>query len=171
MRSHFVYIELSNGTKGPRLYDRAYLHHAGGAKRLRYGLLVRGSIADPRDTTFYLTHAPEATTLDEPVKIAGPRWSIESLFEQSKGEVGLPQYEVRSWTGWHRHITFAMPTPPQSHWRARHAPARAGHQTDRKASPPSRGHHISDVIPSRLRCLPTSQAQGSGPKHSRPLRV
>src|ERR1700751_3487409 len=33
---------------------------------------------------------------------------IESLFEQSKGEVGLDQYEVRSWGGWHRHITLAM---------------------------------------------------------------
>ena len=50
----------------------------------------------------------EATTLDQLVKIAGSRWSIESLFEQSKGEVGLDQYEVRSWTGWHRHITLAM---------------------------------------------------------------
>lgn len=26
----------------------------------------------------------------------------------AKGEVGLEQYEVRSWMGWYRHITFAM---------------------------------------------------------------
>jgi SRSO17 transposase len=26
----------------------------------------------------------------------------------SEGEIGLDQYEVRSWTGWHRHITLAM---------------------------------------------------------------
>ena len=69
---------------------------------------MRRSIADPSEITFYLTHAPEGTTLEVLVKIAGTRWSIESLFEQSKGEVGLDQYEVRSWTGWHRHITFAM---------------------------------------------------------------
>jgi hypothetical protein len=42
------------------------------------------------------------------VRVAGTRWSIESLFEQAKGEVGLDQYEVRSWIGWHRHITLAM---------------------------------------------------------------
>src|SRR4051812_2644660 len=29
-------------------------------------------------------------------------------FEAAKGEVGLDQYEVRSWTGWYRHITLAM---------------------------------------------------------------
>ena len=28
--------------------------------------------------------------------------------KRAKGEVGLDQYEVRSWTGWHRHITLAM---------------------------------------------------------------
>jgi len=34
--------------------------------------------------------------------------AIESCFEAAKGEVGLDQYEVRSWTGWYRHITLAM---------------------------------------------------------------
>jgi hypothetical protein len=71
-------------------------------------LLVRRSIAKPTEVTFYLTHAPEATTLEALVRVAGSRWSIESLFEQAKGEVGLDQYEVRSWVGWHRHITLAM---------------------------------------------------------------
>src|SRR6266704_3390161 len=36
------------------------------------------------------------------------RWTIEQCFEEAKGEVGLDQYEVRSWTGWYRHITLAM---------------------------------------------------------------
>jgi hypothetical protein len=56
----------------------------------------------------YLTHAPEATTLAQLVRVAGTRWAIESCFEAAKGEVGLDDYEVRSWTGWHRHITLAM---------------------------------------------------------------
>jgi SRSO17 transposase len=40
--------------------------------------------------------------------VAGSRWTVESGFEEAKGEVGLDQYEVRSWTGWYRHITLAM---------------------------------------------------------------
>jgi hypothetical protein len=40
--------------------------------------------------------------------VAGTRWTIESCFEAAKGEVGLDEYEVRSWTGWHRHVTLAM---------------------------------------------------------------
>jgi SRSO17 transposase len=41
-------------------------------------------------------------------RIAGCRWAIESCFEQAKQEVGLDDYEVRSWDGWHRHITLAL---------------------------------------------------------------
>jgi len=42
------------------------------------------------------------------VGVAGTRWTIESCFETAKGEVGLDQYEVRTWTAWHRHVTLAM---------------------------------------------------------------
>jgi SRSO17 transposase len=42
------------------------------------------------------------------VRIAGCRWAIESAFEQAKQEVGLDDYEVRSWDGWHRHITLVL---------------------------------------------------------------
>ena len=44
----------------------------------------------------------------EVVRVAGTRWTIDSSFEAAKGEVGLDHYEVRSWTGWSRHITLAM---------------------------------------------------------------
>ena len=48
------------------------------------------------------------TTLEEVVRVAGMRWTIEICFEAAKGEVGLDHYEVRSWTGWYRHITLAL---------------------------------------------------------------
>ena len=52
--------------------------------------------------------APQGTTLEEGVRVAGARWTLESSFEVAKGEVGLDHYEGRSWTGWYRHITLAM---------------------------------------------------------------
>src|SRR3712207_8854956 len=72
------------------------------------GLLIRRGTAEPDDPTYCLTHAPEGTTLAELVRIAGTRWAIENCFEAAKGEAGLDEYEVRSWTGWHRHVTLAM---------------------------------------------------------------
>ena len=41
-------------------------------------------------------------------RVAGCRWAIESAFEQAKQEVGLDGYEVRSWAGWHRHVTLSL---------------------------------------------------------------
>src|SRR5215211_5692943 len=74
----------------------------------RMGLLIRRSPAKPDEIAYYLTHAPEGTTLARLVRVAGTRWTIESCFEAAKGEVGLDEYEVRSWVGWHRHVTLAM---------------------------------------------------------------
>ena len=78
------------------------------------GLLIRRKLAQPEAFTFYLTLAPEATGSADLVRVAGTRWTIEACFEAAKGEVGLDQYEVRSWTGWHRHITLAMLAMPIS---------------------------------------------------------
>ena len=101
-------LSAGDGAKGPRLYDWAYLPHGGGTPGWRMGLLIRRSPAKPDELAYYLTHAPEGTTLTQLVRVAGTRWTIESLFEAAKSGVGLDQYEVRSWTGWHRHITLAL---------------------------------------------------------------
>jgi SRSO17 transposase len=101
-------LRAGDGAKGPRLYDWLCIPYSGAAPGFQCALLVRRSIAKPTEQMFYLTHAPKGTSLAELVRIAGLRWPIESLFEQAKGEVGLDHYEVRSWIGWHRHITLAM---------------------------------------------------------------
>jgi SRSO17 transposase len=101
-------LSAGDGAKGPRLYDWAFLPFRGAAAGWAKGLLVRRKIARPDELAFHLTLAPEATPLAELVRIAGMRWTIEACFEAAKGEVGLDHYEVRSWTGWHRHVTLAM---------------------------------------------------------------
>jgi SRSO17 transposase len=102
-------LSAGDGAKGPRLYDWAYLPYGGdAAPGWEKGLLIRRSIAQPDELAFYLTHATDGTALADLVQVAGMRWAIEACFEAAKGEVGLDQYEVRSWTGWHRHVTLAM---------------------------------------------------------------
>jgi hypothetical protein len=48
------------------------------------------------------------TTLPRLAKTAGVRWSIDRAFESGKQYAGLAAYEVRSWTGWHRHVTLSL---------------------------------------------------------------
>ena len=102
-------ISVAAGTKGPRVFDWAALrlNHPHGPAWQRF-LLLRRSRTKPGEITGYLVFGPADTSLEEMARVAGRRWAIEESFAQAKGEVGLDQYEVRSWTGWHRHMTLAM---------------------------------------------------------------
>jgi SRSO17 transposase len=101
-------LSAGDGAKGPRLYDWAYLPYGIPPTGWKSGLLIRRKRGRPHQFTFYLTWAPADTSLTTLVRVAGKRWTIENCFEEAKGETGLDQYEVRAWTGWHRHITLSM---------------------------------------------------------------
>jgi SRSO17 transposase len=106
---HWCRLRAGDGTKGPRWYDWRWLPLAAPLHpHWRRWLLVRRSLSDPTERTAYLVCAPAGTALDTVVQVAGRRWTVEQCFEEAKGEVGLDQYAVRSWTGWYRHITLAM---------------------------------------------------------------
>lgn len=102
-------LSAGEGAKGPRWYDWRWLPLAEPLEpNWRRWLLVRRSVSDSQDLQAYVVFAPQETPLAEVVRVAGTRWTIEQLFEAAKGEVGLEHDEVRSWTGWFRHITLAM---------------------------------------------------------------
>src|SRR5436190_1530840 len=80
-----------------------------GARQVGGGrLLIRRSLADASKRAYYRVRGPAGTTLAEAVRVAGSRWNIEQGLEEAKGEAGLDQYEVRTWTAWYRHITLAL---------------------------------------------------------------
>ncbi|GAC1564280.1 MAG: IS701 family transposase [Herpetosiphon sp.] len=105
----WTHYSAGAGSKGPRWYDWLRLDLRDpvqdGWKRW---LVIRRSKSDLTGVTAYVVYAPAASTLAEQVRVAGMRWTIEESIQIAKGEVGLDHYEVRSWTGWYRHITLAM---------------------------------------------------------------
>lgn len=101
-------LSMSEGTKGPRLFDWAcvpILHHW--LQDGQHWLLLRRSPTDAADLSYYLVFGPAATTLQQMVHACGGRWHIEEDFANAK-DMGLDHYEVRSWTGWYRHVTLVM---------------------------------------------------------------
>lgn len=56
----------------------------------------------------YLSNAPVDRPLEKLVQMSGMRWPIETCFEDSKQLLGMGDYEVRSWTGWHHHMTLII---------------------------------------------------------------
>jgi SRSO17 transposase len=103
-------LKVGAGTKGPRLFDWAAvaINHPYEPQSWQRWVLLRRSCSDPEDIAFYLAFGPADTPVSELARAAGRRWAIEEAFAQAKGEVGLDHYEVRSWVGWHRHMTLAM---------------------------------------------------------------
>jgi len=102
-------LSAGAGSKGERFYDWARLR----LTRLQqppwdHWLLVRRSCTDPKDLAFYAVFGPDRTTLAALARVAGRRWAVEECFEVAKQEVGLADYEIRSWHGWYRHATLAM---------------------------------------------------------------
>jgi SRSO17 transposase len=53
----------------------------------------------------FLTNAPKRAAKRMLARVGGQRWPIETAFEEAKGEVGMDHYEVRTWRGWHHHMT------------------------------------------------------------------
>jgi SRSO17 transposase len=107
----WVVLSAGEGSKGPRLYEWAWLQlpdeTTGPHERARF-LLIRRSLADAGKRAYYRVAGPAQTTLPQVVQVAGSRWKIEEGYEQAKGEVGLDQYEVRTWRAWYRYITLAL---------------------------------------------------------------
>ncbi len=46
--------------------------------------------------------------LPDLVFVARRRWKIEESFQAAKGQAGLDQHQVRTWTSWHRWTILVM---------------------------------------------------------------
>lgn len=102
-------ITIAPGSKGPRRYAWAWVViNSDLGPTWRRWLLVRRSLDDPEDLAYYIAAGPARTTLTRLARTAGARWAIEGAYESAKQEAGLADYEVRSWTGWYRHITLSL---------------------------------------------------------------
>lgn len=102
-------LSCGSGSKGPRRYDWAMTRiNCPNPQSYQRWLLIRRSVSDPREVAYFACGGPPETTLEELATVAGKRWVIEECFELSKGDCGLDEYEVRSWVGWHRHVTLSL---------------------------------------------------------------
>ncbi len=105
-------LSCGDGTKGERIYDWARIAvNCNNKHQMKRWILLRRNIEKPHDPlsiTYYQVHAPVDTTIEDMVFVAGQRWRIEECFANAKDKLGLSEYEVRSWKGWHRHMTLVM---------------------------------------------------------------
>ena len=102
---------IKEGAKGPMAAQfackRVWLAHEGLPTRQQWLILRRG-LAEGGKLKVYLSNAPTDTPVGEFVRLSGMRWPIERAIKEAKGELGMDHYEVRTWAGWHHHMTLTM---------------------------------------------------------------
>ena len=103
-------ITVAQQSQGPRTYrfsaQRVRVTRKGKPGEEIWALYRRNP--DGSEPRYYLSNAPEDTTLEKLAYVGGSRWRIETEFETEKGDVGLSEYEARSWAGWHHHIAMCL---------------------------------------------------------------
>lgn len=108
--SRWKRITVRDGEKGPLLVD-AMMVRVRAKQERRIGpeesLVVMRAVGESR-TDYALTNAGPEVGLAEVVRAQRQRHRIEEVFGAGKGEVGLDHYEVRSWVGWHHHMTLSL---------------------------------------------------------------
>ncbi|MDQ5830262.1 MAG: IS701 family transposase [Actinomycetota bacterium] len=154
-------LSCGEGAQGPRCYDWTYVPVR---PALRDGwvhaVLARRHVERTDEVAYYLVYARVDTPLEEIVRAAGARWTIEDTFKLAKGQVGLDQYEVRSWHGWYRHVTLALLALATLTLGARKRGPSPALSTSRSPSPRSGG---SSSGSSGLRRAPRSPTLRSSP--------
>lgn len=103
--------KVSEGTKGPIIYEftrRQVILSAAGLPKKTVWLLIRRTIDDDPEYSFFISNASLSTRLKTLVWLSGLRWAIEQCFEETKSELGMDHYEVRKFTGWHHHMLTCM---------------------------------------------------------------
>jgi SRSO17 transposase len=104
-------LTLRQGSKGPvsvRLLSLRVQTRRDGRPGPTERLIAFQTLEREPRTVYALSNAPQGTSEEELLRVLAARHSIEELFEAAKGEAGLAHYEVRSWTGWHHHVTLSL---------------------------------------------------------------
>ena len=57
---------------------------------------------------YQYSNAPSDTPLERLAEMSHSRYWMERAIQDAKGEAGLAEYELRSWRGWHHHMTMTI---------------------------------------------------------------
>jgi SRSO17 transposase len=104
-------LQVREGAVGPLVFDFACVQ-VWARRNKKPGpplwLLVRRSLDDATELKYYLCHTDDAAPapLETLALVSSCRGRVEEWFEDGKSSLGMADYEGRSWTTWHHHMTL-----------------------------------------------------------------
>jgi SRSO17 transposase len=104
----WVRYHVKDGEKGPLVWEvkhvRVTMKDDAGLPGARLHLVVARNALDHDEVKFFVSNAPADTNVQTLLLVAFSRWRVERCFQDQKQEVGLDQWEGRSWLGLQRHL-------------------------------------------------------------------
>jgi SRSO17 transposase len=163
--SAWTKLDVRDGEKGPLVID--VMKHRIQARTAKQGtgpeellFITRERQADGTfKHDYYLSNGKPETSLKELGRVAKLAHRVEECIKRGKSEAGLADYQVRNWSGWHRHQTLSLLAAwflNQETRRGKNPDTRTDHAAPEGAD---RGHHRG--IPQRQRprgSLPSQHA-------------
>jgi hypothetical protein len=101
-------FHVKDGSKGPMVWEAKripfWIKDENGLPSRPHHLMMARNVLKPGEVKYFLSNAPEATSVEVLLLVAFSRWHIERLFEDSKTELGLDHFEVRKFPSIVRHL-------------------------------------------------------------------
>jgi SRSO17 transposase len=101
-------LVLREGAKGPLVHEFAIVrvwamrHYKPGPP---IWLLLRRT-TEKTDVKYYVSNASEDTPWQHIALAGAARWRVEESLEDGKMHLGMADYEARSWSSWHHHMSL-----------------------------------------------------------------
>jgi len=109
-RARWQEITVAQGAQGPRRYQFAFERvretREGEPGKLLW--LIHRRNLDGSEPRYCFSNGSKETPRRTLARVSASRWPIETEFETGKSDVGLDEYEVRGWPGWHHHMTMCF---------------------------------------------------------------
>jgi SRSO17 transposase len=102
---------VNDSTTGPLVWEAiripVWLKDECGLPTRPHHLVIARSVLVKAEIKFFLSNAPEATSIQDLLFVAFSRGRIERLFEDGKGELGMDHFEVRTYAAIQRHLIIS----------------------------------------------------------------
>jgi SRSO17 transposase len=102
---------IKEGAKGPLVAAFAFVRAVAVRDDLpgpEVWVILRRSGGEQPELKVYLSNAPRDIPKEAFVRLSGMRWPVEAAIREGTDELGMDQYAVQSWRGWHHHLTMTF---------------------------------------------------------------
>lgn len=99
---------INGALRGEFLHRRIWLWNGGEEIARHWHLLVWRPEESPQEIKYVLSNAAAGIAILDLARMACSRFWVERALQDAKGAVGMGEYQLRSWVGWHRHMAMVM---------------------------------------------------------------